>query len=87
MSEETKVEEPKADDVQITMEIDGNRRYLVVTDQGITVKERIPLHVYNMTDAKQQYWFMAELTKKLRLRAHKQKSIIKGKLLTMRKKA
>lgn len=41
---------------QLSIEEDGNRRWLVATEDGITARVRLPLHVDKMNDAQKEFF-------------------------------
>ncbi len=65
-------EEKKEDTLELYFEELGNIPYLVVKENGQTARERIPRHVWNMTDEIAKQWFMKELISKLKRKMHKQ---------------
>ncbi len=66
MSEEAISEEP-----EIFVEILHNIRYLVVKHGEISARERIPLHVFNMTDEKAKLWFMRSIISRVKRKMHR----------------
>lgn len=70
-------------DPELSFEVVGHIRYLVVKEDGHTAKERIPLHVWNMTDETAKHWFYKEMVYKLRRKMRK----LNKKLVMVKKNA
>ena len=77
------------EDISIVVESVSNIRYLVVKDGDLVAKERIPLHIWNMTDHKAKMWFMKEFITKVKKKMFKMKNSkqVMGQLVQMRAKA
>lgn len=65
------MESDEAAEVELTIEIDGNKRWLVAIQNGWICKVRLPLHVEKMPDEQREHAMgilCFELKRKLALR-------------------